>query len=150
MTAAGAMDGVTFDRMQLSDAADVAVLAGQLGYPCTTEDIRARIARFLQEPGEQLRVARVGAAVVGWVHFHPHRSLTTDTRVELATIVVEEKLRGKGIGARLVAMAEEWGRAQGLRKIKLASRVTRPEAHKLYLRLGYTIDKTSHIFTKPL
>jgi GNAT superfamily N-acetyltransferase len=144
------MDGVTFDRMQLSDAADVAVLAGQLGYPSTAEDIRARITRFAEEPGEQLRVARWGSSVVGWVHFQLHRSLATELRVELANVVVDEKLRGRGIGARLVALAEEWGREQGLRKIRLASRVTRAEAHKLYLRLGYTIDKTSHIFVKPL
>jgi GNAT superfamily N-acetyltransferase len=144
------MDDVSFDRMQLSDAADVAVLAGQLGYPCSTEDIRARITRFSREPGEQLRVARIETRVVGWVHFHLQHSLTTDSRVELATIVVEEKQRGKGIGSRLVAMAEEWGREHGLKKIRLASRVTRPEAHKLYLNLGYKIDKTSHVFTKPL
>lgn len=144
------MDGVSFDRMELSDAADVAVLAGQLGYPCSTGDIRARIEAFSKEPVEQLRVARLGTRVAGWVHFHLQRSLTTDSRVELATIVVDEKLRGRGIGARLVAMAEEWGREQGLPKIRLASRVTRPEAHKLYLRLGYTIDKTSHVFVKPL
>lgn len=144
------MDGVSFDRMQLSDAADVAVLAGQLGYPCSAEDIRARVQAFFEEPSEQLLVARIGGSVVGWVHFHLHHSLTTGTRVELATIVVDEKLRGRGIGARLVALAEEWGRKQGLGQIRLASRITRPEAHKLYLRLGYVIDKTSHIFVKPL
>jgi GNAT superfamily N-acetyltransferase len=147
---AAEMDGVTFDRMQLSDAADVAVLAGQLGYPSTAEDIRARMSLFEREAGEQLRVARLDSKVVGWVHFQLHRSLATEPRVELANVVVDEKLRGRGIGARLVALAEEWGKAQGIRKIRLASRVTRPEAHKLYLRLGYTIEKTSHVFTKPL
>jgi GNAT superfamily N-acetyltransferase len=144
------MDGVTFDEMRAGDAAEVAVLAGQLGYPCSTQEIEARLALLSREPVEQLRVARAGPRVVGWVHFHLQRSLATEWRVEIAAIVVEQEMRGKGIGTALVGLAEEWGRAQGLRRIKLASRATRPDAHRLYLQLGYTIDKTSHIFVKTL
>jgi len=68
---------------------------------------------------------------------------------ELAVIVVDSAYRGRGIGTQLVGLAEEWGRAQGLRRIRLSSRATRPDTHRLYLRLGYTINKTSHIFDKP-
>jgi len=140
----------TLDKMQEHDAAEVAVLAGQLGYPCSTPEVQARIALFSNEPTEQLRVARKDSHVVGWVHFQLRRSLATEPRVEVAAIVVEQALRGKGIGTALLGLAEDWGRTQGLKRIRLASRVTRPEAHRLYLKLGYTIDKTSHIFVKPL
>jgi len=47
-------------------------------------------------------------------------------------------------------LAEEWARERGVRKMKLSSRATRPDAHRLYLNLGYTIVKTSHFFEKPL
>jgi GNAT superfamily N-acetyltransferase len=140
----------TFDEMREGDAADVAVLAEQLGYPCAPEDVQARIALFANEPAEQLRVARIGQRVVGWVHFQMRRSLTTGPRVEISQIVVEQELRGKGIGAKLVELAEEWGSAQGLTRIRLASQIKRTDTHQFYLRLGYTIDKSSHFFSKPL
>jgi GNAT superfamily N-acetyltransferase len=145
------MDGVTLDEMRADDATEVAILAGQLGYPCSAEEIVSRLALLSEDPAaEQLRVARVGARTVGWVHFQRRRSLSTGPRVEICAVVVEQKSRGKGIGTALLALAEEWGRAQGLKRIRLASRATRPDAHRLYLKLGYTIDKTSHIFVKPL
>jgi GNAT superfamily N-acetyltransferase len=144
------MDGVTFDEMRAGDAMDVAVLAEQLGYPCAPQDVQARIALFAAGPAEQLRVARIGQRVVGWVHFQLRFSLTTGPRVEISQIVVDQAMRGKGIGSKLLAMAEEWGRAQGLKKIRLASQVKRTATHRLYVRLGYTIDKTSHVFSKPL
>jgi GNAT superfamily N-acetyltransferase len=142
---------MTLDSMKVEDAARVAELAGQLGYPGTTEgEMRERIEAMLREPSEQLRVARDGDRVVGWIHFHLHRSLVSGPRVELAVVVVDSAYRGHGIGTQLVGLAEEWGRAQGLRRIRLSSRATRPDTHRLYLRLGYTINKTSHIFDKPL
>jgi GNAT superfamily N-acetyltransferase len=144
------MDGATFDEMREGDAAEVAVLAAQLGYPCKAKEVQARIAHFAKEPHEQLRVARMGRRVVGWVHFQLRRSLTTGARVEISQIVVDESLRGKGIGAELVGLAEEWGRAQGLERIRLASQVKRTDTHRFYLRLGYSIDKSSHFFSKPL
>jgi GNAT superfamily N-acetyltransferase len=144
------MDAVTFDEMRADDAAEVAALAGQLGYPCPAEDILSRMDLFSKEPAEQLRVARLGSRVVGWVHFQLRRSLSTGPRVEIAAVVVEQEQRGKGIGGKLCGLAEEWGRAQGLKRIRLSSRATRTDAHRLYLKLGYLIDKTSHVFSKPL
>jgi hypothetical protein len=32
----------------------------------------------------------------------------------------------------------------------VATRVTREDAHRFYQRAGYELDKTSHIFGKPL
>jgi GNAT superfamily N-acetyltransferase len=144
------MDGATFDEMREGDAAEVAALAEQLGYPCEAKDVQARIALFANEPAEQLRVARIGQRVVGWMHFQMRRSLTTGPRVEISQIVVEQALRGKGIGAKLVELAEEWGRSQGLKRLRLASQVKRTDTHRFYLRLGYSIDKSSHFFSKAL
>jgi GNAT superfamily N-acetyltransferase len=64
--------------------------------------------------------------------------------------VVDETARGQGVGSALVAAAEAWGKAQGFRKARLLSRSTRADSHRLYLRLGYSITKTSCVFDKPL
>jgi GNAT superfamily N-acetyltransferase len=144
------MEEATFEQMRPEDAAGVALLAAQLGYPCAAEEVASRIALLAKDQAEQLRVARLGAKVAGWIHFQLRNSLTAGPRVEISQVVVDEAVRGKGIGANLCRLAEQWGRAQGLARIRLASQIKRTDTHRFYLNLGYTIDKTSHIFVKAL
>ena len=140
----------TYDRMQPGDAPQVAMLATQLGYPCTAEDVRPRIEAISALPGEQLRVARVDGRAIGYIHFLLRRGISGAPRVEIAQVVVDEGMRGRGIGQALLMLAEEWAKERGVKKMKLASRATRGDAHRLYLKLGYSIVKTSHFFEKPL
>jgi GNAT superfamily N-acetyltransferase len=132
--------------MRPSDAAEVAALAGQLGYPSTPEQV---VHRFAHIHG-CVSVAEVEGRVVGFVHCLMRTSMVGTARVEIASLVVDEASRGKGIGSQLLAAAEEWGRAQGAGKARLLSRATRPDAHRLYVRSGYEITKTSYVFDKAL
>jgi GNAT superfamily N-acetyltransferase len=141
---------VAYDQMREDDAPQVAVLATQLGYPCSTDEVAPRIEAISALPFEQLRVARLEGRAVGYVHFLLRRGISGAPRVEIAQIVVAEALRGKGIGQALLMLAEEWARERGVTKMKLASRATRGNAHRLYLKLGYTMVKTSHFFEKQL
>jgi GNAT superfamily N-acetyltransferase len=63
-------------------------------------------------------------------------------------MVVDEALRGGGIGARLVRAAEEALAAQGCHMVEVTSHVRRTEAHRFYERLGY--EKTSVRLAKAL
>jgi GNAT superfamily N-acetyltransferase len=65
-------------------------------------------------------------------------------------LVVKEGLRGKQIGKRLCEQAEAWSREQGMRVVRVTSRSTRADAHRFYLRNGYTELKTSCVFEKVL
>jgi GNAT superfamily N-acetyltransferase len=141
---------VTFERMRPDDAKEVAALATQLGYPCGAEEVRPRIEAISALPDEQLRVARLDGRAVGYVHFLLRRGISGVPRVEIAQVVVDEGMRSRGIGQALLVLAEEWARERGVAKMKLASRATRPDAHRLYLKLGYSIVKTSHFFEKGL
>jgi GNAT superfamily N-acetyltransferase len=150
MSFKGVIEDVSFGEMRAGDAADAAVLAAQLGYPCPAADLVKQMEILSKNAAEQVRVARLGPKVVGWIHFQERQSLTSGPRVEISQVVVDETLRGKGIGKGLCALAEEWGRARGLPRIRLASQIKRTQTHQFYLSLGYTIDKTSHVFSKPL
>ncbi|HEY2031948.1 MAG TPA: GNAT family N-acetyltransferase [Myxococcales bacterium] len=141
---------MNYEKMRADDAAMVAQLATQLGYPCTAEEVRPRIEAISALADEQLRVARHDGRAIGYIHFLLRRGISGAPRVEIAQVVVEEAMRGRGIGRTLLLLAEDWARERGVRKMKLASRATRPDAHRLYLKLGYTIVKTSHFFEKPL
>ena len=61
---------------------------------------------------------------------------------------VAADLRGRGLGAALMADAEARARAAGCQLIQLTTNATRTDAHRFYARLGFT---PSHIgFKKPL
>jgi len=129
------------------DAAAIAALIVALGYEVTEADIRKRLA-LLREGGQDVLIAEKGE-VVG--------ILTTSTTAVLhrprpvgriSMMVVAEHLRGQGIGAALVAEAEERLAAKGCGLIEVTSNKKRLRAHAFYERLGY--GRTSHRFAKTL
>jgi hypothetical protein len=52
------------------------------------------------------------------------------------------------IGRRLCEQAEAWSWEQGLETLRVTSRSTRLDAHRFYLRDGYSEVKMSHVFEK--
>ncbi len=65
-------------------------------------------------------------------------------------MVVDAAHRGVGVGAALMARAEDWAREHGYNELRLRTNIVRTLAHRFYLRLGYRLDKTSHLFCKRL
>lgn len=56
----------------------------------------------------------------------------------LEDMVVDERARGEGIGARLLQAAERWAFERGATRLQLlADRMNRP-AHRFYRRMGWT------------
>ena len=135
--------------MNSNDLPDVVELTKQLGYPSTSTEIENRFERLRTEPGDLLLVARQ-EKVYGWIHLRTELSLGSDPRVEVVGLVVDEAVRGQGIGAKLMDEAERWARKQGLAKMRLRSNIKRGDAHRFYEKLGYGIQKTSHVMVKDL
>jgi len=136
---------------ETADAAAIARLCGQLGYPSSATDVERRLAQALHGSDAAVFVAdSAGDGVVGWVHARALHLLTRDACAEIGGLVVEEGQRGRGIGGRLMAAAEDWARQQGLGTLRLRSNVIRDEAHAFYRARGFTDSKTSLLFTKTL
>ncbi|HRO14368.1 MAG TPA: GNAT family N-acetyltransferase [Paracoccus sp. (in: a-proteobacteria)] len=75
-------------------------------------------------------------------------SLSGARRAEIEGVRVAAHLRGRGLGAALMADAEARARAAGCRLIQLTTNRMREDAHRFYARLGFT---PSHIgFKKSL
>ncbi len=64
-------------------------------------------------------------------------------RVKLRQMAVADDMRGRNIGAELVAFFEDLARRDGIREIVLAARQT---AQSFYARLGYETDDV--VFTE--
>ena len=95
-------------------------------------------------------VAEDAGNVVAWVHVELRRTLVADQHAQVMALVVDERCRGRGIGAALMAEAERWARKRGANAVRVASRTTREEARRFYERQGYRLTKTSNWFEKEL
>lgn len=122
-----------------TDAADIAGLMGELGYPAWPDEIPARLKELaLDAQTSAMWIAELDGNVAGIATVKKFPAIHQSTPVVwLTVLVVSEKARGRGVGKRLVAEAEEWARDQGARKIALTSALHREEAHDFYKRLGY-------------
>ncbi len=137
--------------MTASDAGQVASLAGQLGYPSTPAQIETRFRAIEGDPDSSVFVAvDSGGPVLGWVHVFGHHLMESEGAAEVGGLVVDSRVRGRGIGRSLMAAAEAWARERGYARLTLRSNIIRAEAHRFYQGLGYTIVKSQHKFQKPL
>lgn len=134
----------------IGDAAGIARLATELGYPSSDVEMAARLGSLLRSDSQFVGVAEDGSNLVGWVAAERRLLLESGTRVELVGLIVGSAARRCGTGRALVAAAEAWALGQGVKVISVRSNVARLESHPFYERLGYARTKTQHAYSKQL
>ena len=132
-----------------SDAAALAALSAELGYPTPSIEMKSRLESLYSNPANGIFVAELGI-IVGWIHISIIESLESEVFSEIRGLVVTELHRGMGIGAQLVAAAEAWAREKGCNRIRVRTNIARVEAHEFYKKLGYALTKTQEVFDKPM
>jgi GNAT superfamily N-acetyltransferase len=142
---------LTIRRARRTDAAPLAELSGQLGYPVTVA-ATAPILRKLQASQRDAVFVADSAehGVFGWVHVSVNHLIEVGTRAEINGLIVADGHRTLGAGARLLDAAEAWARKHGAREMSVRSKVERERAHKFYERQGYQHYKTQKAFRKPI
>lgn len=137
-------------RAKISDAARIAELSGELGYPTTAKDMKARLARIKPAAQHAIFLAELGKQVIGWLHVSTIPLLEVAPRAEINGLIVADGQRSHGAGAKLLEAAEKWARAKGCQGMSVRSNVIRDRAHAFYERQGYVHYKTQKAFRKPL
>ena len=137
-------------EVRASDAAAVASLAEELGYPSSAAEMSQRIAALASSPDDAVFVAVLGLTPVAWIHVACVTLLESARYAEIRGLVVTSSLRGHGIGAQLVARAEEWARERGVTRIRVRSNALRERTHAFYENRGYKTTKTQRVFDKNL
>ncbi|MFI6574211.1 GNAT family N-acetyltransferase [Nocardiopsis sp. NPDC050513] len=101
------------------------------------------------DPGELLMVGRRDGRVVATfqLSFVPGLSRGGATRAQIEAVRVHADERGDGVGADLMAWAEQEARRRGCALLQLTSDASRQDAHRFYERLGYA---PSHVGFKKL
>lgn len=147
---AGSTTRIKIRRARVGDAARLAELSTQLGYPANAKQMRPRIERLRPAAQNAAFVADLDGTVIGWLHVSVTPLLEVALRAEVNGLIVDETARSAGTGARLLSSAEKWARAKGCKSMSVRSNVVRDRAHRFYERNGYEHYKTQKAFRKDL
>jgi GNAT superfamily N-acetyltransferase len=135
--------------MEPQDAAEVSVLITELGYERDHAEVAEWIAWMQTRREMEIAfVACLGERVIGWIEISVERRLQSAPFGMIGGLVVKDGYRNQQIGLRLCERAEAWTWEQGLKKLRVTSRSTRADAHRFYLRNGYSLTKVSQVFEK--
>lgn len=132
------------------DAAAIAALADQLGYPMAPEEAARRLAVLQLDPLQVVLLAEQEGQVIGWAHVFGAPRLIDAPFAELGGLVVHADYRGRGVGSALVGAAEGWAFQQGYRTMRVRSNTLRERAPAFYHHQGYSLQKTQNVFYKRL
>ena len=122
---------------QVRDAENLAKLFGQLGYACSPADLIEHMGSKVN-PHTEVFVAEVGEGVVGVVVFNALLPIHESGKWGVVSaLVVNESVRGKRIGAALLAHVESHAKQLGCTQIELSSSESRKEAHAFYESNGF-------------
>lgn len=123
------------------DARAISRLIDQLGYSASEREVAERLAT-MQRDERLVLVAELDGQLVGCLSTSIMRVLHRPAPVgRISMMVVDETVRGRGIGAALVRAAERALAAAGCGLVEVTSNLARTEAHRFYERLGY--ERTS-------
>jgi GNAT superfamily N-acetyltransferase len=129
---------VRLGRLCPDDAASVARLLDQLGYPTDEAEARDRIAAWTGDErgavfGASVDDRLAGCAAIYVVPFFERPG----ARARLVALVVDAEYRRRGIAELLVEQARKFARDRGAVEIEVLSRRTRPDAYPFYTNVGF-------------
>jgi len=133
-------------EMKIEDAESIAALSGQFGYPSSSSEIRERMLQLKEFPDNCGFVAIFKKEIIGWIHVMLSVRIESSPFYEISGLVVDENIRGKGIGTQLVNEVKKWCYRKEIHKLRVRCNITRIKSHDFYLKLGFHETKTSKIF----
>lgn len=132
-----------------ADAAAIADLLAELGYPAEAARVERRLERIAADPGSRLFVAEVNGEIAGLGGLHMLPLVEHDELgCMLTAMVVRADHRRQGVGAELVGAVEREARSRGCSRLVLGSADRREDAHAFYESLGF--EATGRRFVKTL
>lgn len=103
----------------------------------------ARLGQVLATPGA-VYVALAGGVIVGMVQrVDVHHMVRMKSWIE--DFVVDEAWRGQGIASRLLQAAVD-GAPEAVASVNLTSKVSRPDSHRLYAKLGFKLREEATLW----
>ena len=134
-----------------SDAAAVAALLDELGYPRpSVAEAAGRLRVLLADKDHLVLVAEARHSVVGVLHAHYCVELALRPFVEIMALIVTDAYTGTGLGGALVEASAEWARGLGVEEVCVRARAERLRAPAFYGAHGFVLDKQQNVFVRRL
>jgi len=140
------MGDLTIRSAARGDAAQLAELSRQLGYPVSAAEVEARLDGSREHVEGPVLVAVQGRAVVGFIELGGRASVYAGAWAEISGLVVEERARGRGVGQALVAAARNWARGQGFTRLRVRTNVVRERTARFYEGEGFRLSKQQRVY----
>jgi ribosomal protein S18 acetylase RimI-like enzyme len=101
------------------------------------------LAALVKSESSMLLIARAGdGKIVGALALTIYR-VPTGIRSIVEDVVVDEHVRGQGIGEALIRRALEIAKENGAKQVTLTSNPSRDAANRLYLKIGFKQRETN-------
>jgi ribosomal protein S18 acetylase RimI-like enzyme len=124
---------------EVGDAAALADLMTQLGYPTRESEMEMRMETIFAEKNYATFVALSEGKVCGMIGTRTSYSYEHNSPGgAILALVVSEKMRGRRIGEALINAAESDFAQRNIRRVAVYTHFRRTEAHEFYEKLGYT------------
>jgi len=140
--------------IRAAEAADVEELADlmrQLGYETRASEMQMRMEAICANKNYATFVAVSKGKVCGMVgtftfYSYEHNSLSG----RILALVVSEKMRGRGVGHALIAVAEKDLAQKNIPRVAVNTRFERKEAHEFYEKAGYKRNEFRFVKELPM
>ena len=137
---ASSINQTVIRRATLSDAAQIADLLQQLGYPVSADLVQCQLAELLRDRNEDLLVAEaVDTRVIAFLSMHCIPQIAVEGAfARISYLCVDKERRSRGLGKKLEREACRLAVERGCDRIELHCHARRTDAHAFYVRQGYT------------
>lgn len=133
---------------KLLDAASIALLINQLGYPTSVEQMKKRLESLSQKENYRTLVAVSDHLVVGLLGMGINLFWEQDgSYVRVQVLVTSQSHRGQGIGNLLMQNCEAWAEEVKASAICLTcgNRAEREAAHLFYQQMGFVHKSSGYV-----
>jgi GNAT superfamily N-acetyltransferase len=126
-------------KANVEDSKQISLLLNQLDYLDTELFIKEKVEKFLLDSNEELLVYEEDKSVIALisVHFIPQLAIKGDF-ARISYFAVDKNIRSHGIGRRIEEYCTDLAIKRNCDRIEVHCHSRRKDAHKFYLRQGFT------------
>ena len=119
-------------RGTASDAAEVARLMNQLGYPLDERTASERLGRLSSDDSRAIFLACAGTDVLGCLESRIAETIESGSLAEIVGLIVDRNARRRGVGTALINEVSDWAAKQGQARVRVRTNVVRADATAFY------------------
>jgi len=126
-------------KAYVEDCKQISLLLNQLDYSDTEPFIKEKVEILLKDPNEELLVFEEDNIVIAVisVHFIPQLAVKRDF-ARISYFAVDKNFRSKGIGRRIEEYCTDLAIKRNCDRIEVHCHSRRKDAHRFYMRQGFT------------